>query len=643
VSRSVQATAPNIVRATAWEWAQTALLSANLIWTTLGLGGYRPETMAVTSALTGVLVALHGFRRAFDQNVLPLQTAGCWVLLFLGYAAANVLFVTPVRWLGWFDWLLWANVGAVFWVASNDLRSAGCRRALFGTLVALALTGVALGGYQRFVQPDWLMLGRTQAEQFIGRASGPFGIPNSLAGLLLLVLPPAGALAFRRHAPATVRIWWIWVVAVLALGLVLTLSRGAWLSLMVALGLWPLCNGGWSWTRRLALAVAALGLAAAAVVAVTALLPAARGRVEQFVRDGGEVTRPILWRGAWELFQERPLTGTGAGSFNTAFERHRPAGFRDEPRWAHNEYLNTLSDYGALGAGCLVVALGGLVRARRRGREENSRRSRDALETGSVRTALGIGLFAFAVQMAFDFHLKIPALGMAFAMCAAVWIQRAEMAQAGPVSPALSPWRKAVWCALGVGAVLVTLPVNQTYRGEALRWRAREATHRFAANPVSSAAALASLLAAEAELRRALVLAPGNAQTWADLAFVLQLQAHVNPTRTRDLAAPAIAAARQALALSEAVPEFWIRLGNALDLRGDTPAAAEAFSRAVTLAPRSAYAWYYYAYHVSRDRAQAARAAEAIATCLALDPGNRAAEALREKLNARRAGNPSAP
>ena len=51
-------------RASVWEWAQTALLVGNLGWTTLCLGGYRPETLRITSALNGLLLVVHLLGRA---------------------------------------------------------------------------------------------------------------------------------------------------------------------------------------------------------------------------------------------------------------------------------------------------------------------------------------------------------------------------------------------------------------------------------------------------------------------------------------------------------------------------------------------------------------------------------------------------
>ena len=207
-------------RASVWEWAQTALLVGNLGWTTLCLGGYRPETLRITSALNGLLLVVHLLGRALGgDGSRRSHPAGWWLLPFLAYAAGNVLWLTPVPWLGWWDWLGWAQLILVFWVVLNGVRATATRTVLLGGLVAAASVAAALACYQRFVRPDWLMLGRTQADQFIGRSSGSFGIPNSLAALLLLLLPLLAVLALRRDVGGGRRALGGVLAAGLALGL----------------------------------------------------------------------------------------------------------------------------------------------------------------------------------------------------------------------------------------------------------------------------------------------------------------------------------------------------------------------------------------------------------------------------------------
>lgn len=628
---------PPTNRPSLWEWAQTLILAVNVAWTTLCLGGFLPETMVLTSALTGLLLAVHFAESALRATRSTVHPAGWLFLPFLVYAAGNVLWVTPVRWLGWQDWFGWAQMIAVFWVALNGVRSVPTRRVLLVTLAALGAMAVAMGCYQRFVRPDWLMLGREQADQFLGRASGCFGIPNSFAALLLLLLPPAGALALQSGGRPAIRGTAAALAALFAFGIFLTVSRGAWISVAVVAVAWPLVAGGANWRRRLGAACAALAAVAAVAGTLCAISPLVRERFTHLVRDAGELSRPILWKAGWRLFREHPVRGTGAGSFNLLFEQHRPEGFALEPRWAHNDYLNTLSDYGAVGFGLFFGACGIVAwRCIRRARAIEPAGG-DAMDSPLMVGAALAGVAAFALQLFVDFHLKIPALAMGLAVVAAQIVGRRWPA------PADGAWR-ATSVRLGSGLLALGCLAGTGWcvwpqmQAEALRYRARRAIDRVALYHPDAEGYRGALPGVRADLARAVAWDPANAQAWADLAFAISLVPHAEPQRIDDqpwiaaLGCEAEVAADRALALTTVSSEFYIRRGVARDMQGRWLEAGNDFSQALGLSPAHALTWYYYAYHLSRNPREKSMTEAALAFCLRLDPGNSAGLALRQHL-----------
>ncbi len=612
----------------------------------------------VTSALTAALLGAHLLASAWRAQrgaMTRCHPAGWLLLPFLAYAAANVLWITPVRWLGWLDWLGWAQMIAVFWVVLNGVRSRRGRATLAAVVAALGFLAVVLAAYQRFVKPDWLMLGRTQAEQFIGRASGPFGIPNSLAALLLLLLPPALAFTVRRGAPAVQRVLGGYLVAVFAFGLGLTVSRGAWLALVLVAAAAPLFARRGSPRRRVVVAFATAGAAMMVLAVLYAAVPVVRARLSALKRDRGEVTRPIMWRGAWEIFREHPAWGGGAGSYEVLLEAHRPENFQDEPRWAHNDYLNTLSDHGAVGAGLFFGAVGAIAwRCSRRSSGKSAgrasqpargdlggRRIADGanwIDEAGFNAAMAVGLAAFGLQLFVDFHFKIPALAMAFATVAGLVVQRRWNDTRETRTPR-SAGRFAAGVAVGgpIALALVVIAgemvwVQPFYRGEALRRAARQAIDGLARKDFERERWRKVLGESRAALIRAVALAPANGAAWADLAYATVLTGHVEPEQTPQLAREAERAADAALACSRAVAVFWVRRGVALDLQGRSEEAGRAFDEAVRLGPQRASIWFNYAFHLSLDRTAPERAEAAVTTCLRLDPGNREAQALRRRL-----------
>jgi hypothetical protein len=601
-----------------FERARVALLSANIAWTTLCLGGFMPGTKVAMIILTGALLAVHLADPARRGRPHP---AGWLFIPFLAYAAANLAWVTPVRWIGWFDWLNWAQMIAVFWVVLNSVESAGSRRFLCAVLAALGFVAAAMACYQHFVDPHWMMLGRHQHDQFIGRSAGPFGIPNSLGVLTALLIPPAGALAFGRGRPAAARVFFALTLCALATAFVLAISRGAWIALAGAFALRPLLTPGASLGRRIAATLAVLCLAVAAVAVLYNTYPLMRERSLQLVRDLGERTRPIMWRGAWQIFKAHPVVGGGAGAYDVLFEKYRPEGFRDEPVYAHCDYLNTLADYGIVGFVLFFgpIAFLGWRTSRARG----------------LAAAAWTGLLAFFLHLLVDFHLKIPALAMIVATVAALVVREVWPGYAAPAGgrPFRSgPSLAASGCAAAAVLACAVLVAAPKYEAEKFRWAARETIDKMAASGVDVAGQGAVLAEVRAGLDRAVALDPLDAQAWSDRAYADSLWSHVEPARTVELGVSAERDGDRAIAICPIYAEFWVRRGTGLDMQYRWIEGGNSFIRALQIAPGRADIWYYQAYHLSLKRTEIGPAMAAADLSLRLDPGFLFAQALRQRL-----------
>lgn len=613
--------------AVAGEWLLVAGLGAMLAWTTLCLGGYRAETMVVTSWAVFGLAALGGALWFFQPRAF--NRAALLPLPFLLFALASVYWLAPARWLAWREWLLWLQMWLVFVLALHFGRSRGQTWVLVGTFALLGLIGAGLAAYQRFVDPKWMMLGRTQAEQFVGRSAGMFGIPNSLAGLLELMIPVCLALLWSRAVSLAAKLVWGWLAAAFVCALVLTGSRGGWISLALALALWPLLVGG-DWRKKLAGALAVLALAAGGAALLYRFSPYARDRIEPFLRGEFELSRPLVWRGAVRIWQDHVWCGSGAASFNVLFDQVRPRGFLNEPQWAHNDYLNTLSDYGLAGfalwfaAGAMLFGLG--WRAVRRARHDPAPRF-----FGRWRWKLGLwlGLAAYALHLGVDFHTKLPALAFAAAVVMGLLLRDEADLQTdcGGVR----------WLGLagGLGGlVLAWWVATPLYRAEALR---EEWHHRINQLAVGKGTLDTVVPSAQIDFQRAVRLDPANGQAWADLSYAAALSWHVTPNaNAAAIGRRAEAAADRALALCPVDAEYWVRKGVALDMQHRPEEAEPAFRRALALAPNHPEWHYYWAFHLSMLPRRKAEALEAVATCLSLDPANSEAVALRERLKASR-------
>ncbi|MBL9214343.1 MAG: O-antigen ligase family protein [Opitutaceae bacterium] len=611
------------------EWVLVLGLAGTLAGTTLGLGGALPQTRQPIAWALGGLTALGGvlWLAGRGRGGPAGNLAALLPLPFLCYALASVLWLAPARWLAWREWWLWLEMWLVFVLALHFGRERRHLWVFVLTFIALGLAGAGMAAYQRFVDPEWLMLGRQQATQFFGRSSGMFGVPNSLAGLYELMIPACLALLFSRATGLVAKLACAWLAAVFLFAVVLTGSRGGWIGLGLALALWPVLAAR-AWWKGLAGAAAILAAAAAGLAVLYQCSDHARNRIQPFLDGQFEASRPVIWKVGVRIWQEHPWLGSGSASYNVRFDQYRPRGFRHVPVWTHNDYLNTLSDYGVAGfvlwggAGAGMFLLG--WRAVRRARREKAGGD-DPFALARWKLGLLVGLLAWALHLAVDFHTKIPALAFAAAVAMALLL-RDEPALRRDVRPAAARTWGVLAVGLGLGLPLWSGP---SYRAESLRFEARRALDRQALGQDTLAKTVPPAIA---DLREALALDPANGRAWADLAFALAQAWHLERGDLARAGRDSEQAARRALALCPWLAEAWIRLGVALDMQGRLAEGEPCFERALQLAPHSSSWWYYYAYHLQSFPQRRDEARRAVETCLALDPSNPAGEALRKQL-----------
>ena len=222
------------------------------------------------------------------------------------------------------------------------------------------------------------------------RLYGHMFYPNALAGLILLLLPVSLALLLGQGR-------WRLARAALALGLgALGLaclywsgSKAGWLIAIALLGAWFL-HLPVPGKLKLGLAGAAmmLGLAGFAVK-----------YADYFDRGATSVgARFGYWRAAAQTAMEKPLLGTGPGTFQLAYKRHRAPG-AEPTRLTHNDYLQQASYSGWPGFALYAAFIGGAawILARRR-------------LDDPLLIAVRLGLLAWALQGFVEFGLYIPAL-----------------------------------------------------------------------------------------------------------------------------------------------------------------------------------------------------------------------------------------
>ena len=252
----------------------------------------------------------------------------------------------------------------------------------------------------------------------------------------------------------------IWVFVACALGGVLRLAL---LPLDAALARMPAASHG---TRRAALVAAILAAVLACGVAVALDAPArakdayesftkpelstdARSRFRQVTLSG----REDHWTVALEYYRAHPLTGEGAGTFETQWLRSRDTA--SETREAHSLYIEVLSELGWVGLLLVASAIGAILvglAARARGHRR------------AVYGALFAGTLMWAVHAGVDWDWELPAVGVGLFALAGMGLARRSM-DGGPRERILSGWP--VRAAVALACILLALTAVRTVVADA--------------------------------------------------------------------------------------------------------------------------------------------------------------------------------
>ncbi len=166
-----------------------------------------------------------------------------------------------------------------------------------------------------------------------GRASGTFLQPNELAGYLLFLIPIALA---QVALPGWLRVIGVAAAAAGVLGLLLSVSRAAIISLMLGLVFFVQKFG-----RR-----ASLAYIIAAVVGLALLATVFR----DVAHDPSEnASRLAVWAGALRIAQRFALTGVGPFGFHLVYPHFRLPEYSVNEVHAHSLPLQIIIEYGVLG------------------------------------------------------------------------------------------------------------------------------------------------------------------------------------------------------------------------------------------------------------------------------------------------------
>jgi O-antigen ligase len=390
------------------------LALALVIFAPLAFGAVPLWAFAVVQGLVALGLAFWAARSWAGAKPRLLWPPFCWIVLLFAVLAVGRYLCVDIEYVARLEMIQVVVFAALFFLAINNLYR---QEHVHAVSFALILVATVVASY---AVVQWLThsnLVYHTPSLYPDRASGTFHSPNNMAGLLEMILPLAVAFLLAGRMKVIVRILLGYAIFVMLLGLGVSFSRGGWAGALTGLSavfFILATHRNYRWRALVLLLVLSLTV----VLFGSRYLSKSEGfrshiKDLQTTETSGVDIRLSLWKSAERMWQDHFWWGVGPGLFDYRFREYRPEEVQARPDRVHNEYLNLLADWGAVG-GALVSAgltlyLIALVKTWRHvRRSENDFKPGQSNRFAFYAGAIG-GLLALSVQCVVDFTLHVPA------------------------------------------------------------------------------------------------------------------------------------------------------------------------------------------------------------------------------------------
>jgi O-antigen ligase len=249
----------------------------------------------------------------------------------------------------------------------------------------------------------------------IAASSSTYGNPNHYSGYLAMAIPVILGLFFTGFRGDKF-VLLIFLTLLTATAIILSLSRGGWMSAFVGLAFMLAALLTTQYIGRKTITFIIIG----GIIFWTFIVLSNRPVVMEILtlKEASEDTslqsRVLVWEKTIDMVRDYPSLGTGPGTYSTIFTQYQPPGFTVRYFMAHNDYLHFISETGL----ALIVLMGWMIVAfYRKGITKLTNPSR--FIRGTTLGAMS-GVTAILFFSIYDFNLHIPANAILFTVLCAI-------------------------------------------------------------------------------------------------------------------------------------------------------------------------------------------------------------------------------
>jgi O-antigen ligase len=568
-----------------------ALVLAIVVFGPLATGAVRALEFLIIQGCTLGVMALWAGRWWLSRRTQLLWPPICWAVVAFALYAIACYRRAEIEYVAREELIRVLVYAFLFLAILNNLHRQELTQTVSLTLIGVGVVGSFVAFYQfvagstkvpslgglleslSYSDKSWLV-----TTPYQHRGVGTYINPNHQAGFLEMLLPLGLAYTLASRIKPLGKVFTGYAAGVLLAGIAVTVSRGAWVSTVVALMIFFGVLMGDRRHRLPSFVLLAVILGAGVVFVSKSYF--FQTRLRQLVSQGkvDDDARFDLWVPAVKIWRENVWWGGGPAHFDYRFRSYRPEGVQMQPRRVHNDFLNTLADWGVVGTALVAsawVLLGvGVaktwrsVRGPPRQLGEEKRSNKFAFVLGS-----SLGLAAILFHSMVDFNMHIPANAIVTITLMALLTSHLRFATER-YWVTLSGWLKVTATAI-VMAGLIYLSHQGWRRAAEYVWLQR-AAHAPSFSP-----------AQVERLKKAFEVEPLNAATAAEIGEALRIQSQEGGEDYRQLADQALGWFGRSIKLNPWEGNGLLGYGWCLDWAGRRAESAPYFDRAEQLDPNN--------------------------------------------------------
>ena len=387
-----------------------------LVFATLAFGAVDMWAFLVVQSLAAGVLVLWAFRLWVNRKPKLFWPPLAWVVVAFALYALGRYFTADIEYVARQEMLQVLIYAFLFFAVVNNLHGQDETRIVSFTLIALGtvIASYAVAQLMHHSNQVWNVI-----SPYPGRASGTYISPNNLSCFLAMLLPLTLAFLLVGRVSVVTRILLGYAALTMVAGLAVTFSRGGWaaaaagfiLLLGILLG---------HQNHRLKALLLLVVLTAVVGIFATVYLSKTVSYMKR-VSEPGDVGKAVtndnsrlwMWGAAVRMWRDHFWWGVGPAHFDYRFREYRPEKIQMRPDRVHNDYLNLLADWGAVGGAIVFSGLGVFIFGLAKTWPHVRREAKDFGHGQSNRFAFFLGaagaLTALTVHSFVDFNLHIPA------------------------------------------------------------------------------------------------------------------------------------------------------------------------------------------------------------------------------------------